>query len=40
MSGRGIAILDTLAEAWGMTRRPSGKAVWFEVSRSANGVAD
>lgn len=38
MSGRGIAILETLAEAWGMTRRPSGKAVWFEVTRSTNGM--
>ena len=32
-SGRGLAIVDTLATSWGTTVAPSrGKAVWFELS--------
>lgn len=30
-SGRGLVILDSLAARWGITERPSGKTVWFEV---------
>ena len=29
--GRGLRLLATLAQAWGIERRPVGKAVWFEV---------
>lgn len=28
-SGRGLRLLDALAHAWGVTRTPSGKRVWF-----------
>lgn len=31
-SGRGLALVDTLARRWGVDPEPSGKAVWFEVS--------
>lgn len=30
-SGRGLQILDALADRWGVARRPSGKRVWFEL---------
>jgi serine/threonine-protein kinase RsbW len=34
-SGRGLAIVDALAERWGAhTRRTGGKTVWFEVLRT------
>jgi DNA-binding NarL/FixJ family response regulator len=32
-SGRGLAILDSLAARWGVLPMPAGKAVWFEVPR-------
>jgi anti-sigma regulatory factor (Ser/Thr protein kinase) len=31
-SGRGLALVDTLARRWGIDPEPAGKAVWFEVS--------
>jgi len=31
-SGRGLALVDTLARRWGVDPHPPGKAVWFEVS--------
>lgn len=31
-SGRGLRIVDTLADRWGVDRKPAGKAVWFELS--------
>jgi anti-sigma regulatory factor (Ser/Thr protein kinase) len=32
LSGRGIALVDMLASAWGIERMPeTGKRVWFEV---------
>ena len=31
LSGRGLAILDTLASAWGVSDDAYGKVVWFEV---------
>jgi anti-sigma regulatory factor (Ser/Thr protein kinase) len=31
MTGRGLALVDELAARWGVTRRPDGKAVWFEL---------
>jgi CheY-like chemotaxis protein/anti-sigma regulatory factor (Ser/Thr protein kinase) len=30
-SGRGLAIVDALCECWGVSERPDGKSVWFEV---------
>jgi anti-sigma regulatory factor (Ser/Thr protein kinase) len=33
LSGRGIAIVDSLASGWGVTGlSPHGKTVWFEVA--------
>jgi CheY-like chemotaxis protein len=32
-SGRGMALIDRLASAWGVERRAGGKVVWFEVPR-------
>lgn len=29
--GRGMLIVDALASDWGVTDRPTGKIVWFEV---------
>jgi anti-sigma regulatory factor (Ser/Thr protein kinase) len=31
--GRGLAIVDTVAGAWGVDRTPSGKIVWAEFTR-------
>ncbi len=31
-SGRGLALVDTLSNAWGVTAVNSGKAVWFELA--------
>ena len=33
VSGRGIDVVETLAESWGVTPRRGGKAVWFELPR-------
>ena len=33
-SGRGLALVDNYASAWGTRRLANGKAVWFEVPRS------
>lgn len=30
--GRGLALLDALAQRWGTDARPDGKTVWFELS--------
>lgn len=30
-TGRGLHLLDELAEAWGAEARPRGKVVWFEL---------
>lgn len=34
-SGRGLQIVDALADSWGVAKKPdgNGKSVWFEVSR-------
>lgn len=32
-SGRGLAMVASLAREWGVTRRPEGKTVWVEVDR-------
>jgi DNA-binding NarL/FixJ family response regulator len=34
-SGRGLAIMDAMASAWGIDPLPDGKRVWFEVPRLA-----
>ena len=31
-SGRGLQLVQTLADAWGVDASPSGKVVWFELS--------
>lgn len=31
-TGRGLALLETLAAVWGVEARRPGKSVWFEVS--------
>lgn len=31
--GRGLAIVDAVADRWGTDRRRSGKIVWFEIDR-------
>ena len=36
-SGRGLALVDGLACAWGADRLPGGKRVWFELHRAAIG---
>ena len=33
-SGRGLFIVDALADAWGVEPRGAGKAVWFELART------
>ena len=33
-SGRGLAIVTTLAESWDWSPRPSGKVVWFALARA------
>ena len=33
-SGRGLALVDNFASAWGTRRLAHGKSVWFEVARS------
>lgn len=32
-SGRGMALVEMLATAWGVTQREVGKTIWFEVPR-------
>ncbi len=31
-SGRGLVLVATLADRWGVTPLPTGKCVWFELS--------
>ena len=38
--GRGIALLDMLATAWGVRQQPGGKGIWFEVDGPCGLVAD
>ena len=33
-SGRGLAIVTTLADSWDWSPRPTGKVVWFELART------
>jgi anti-sigma regulatory factor (Ser/Thr protein kinase) len=40
LTGRGLRIVDSLADSWGVTRASEGKAVWFEKSSDGvNGIA-
>jgi anti-sigma regulatory factor (Ser/Thr protein kinase) len=32
LDGRGLALVEALAEQWGVEDRPHGKAVWFDVA--------
>jgi hypothetical protein len=34
LGGRGLHIVDRLADVWGTVATPQWKAVWFELSRS------
>jgi hypothetical protein len=34
--GRGIDLLDLLAEAWGSTRTATGKTMWFQLPAKAS----
>ena len=36
VSGRGLALVEALATAWGVRMLPEGKAVWFEVPLAAD----
>lgn len=33
-SGRGLAVVETLADRWGVIPRVIGKSVWFEIKIS------
>ena len=32
LGGRGSGLIELLADAWGITGRPDGKTVWFELA--------
>ena len=32
-SGRGLALVDRIADSWGTTHHKLGKLVWFELRR-------
>lgn len=36
-TGRGLVLLEQLADAWGVEVRPGGKTVWFEVGTGSGG---
>ncbi len=38
-SGRGLVLIDALADLWGADRLPTGKCVWFELSVPARQSA-
>lgn len=38
MTGRGLAMVDALASAWGVDSHPAGKTVWFELGTAAAGA--
>lgn len=33
-TGRGLQIIDAMADRWGVLMQPSGKTVWFEMERA------
>ena len=37
--GRGLMLIDTLADAWGVASREHGKWVWFRVDRRVESYA-
>ena len=39
-SGRGLHLVDSIADAWGVEEEAGGKRVWFELDRSASGLMD
>ena len=39
-SGRGMMLIAALASAWGVDRRPDGKAVWFDLPISLRSGSD
>jgi serine phosphatase RsbU (regulator of sigma subunit)/anti-sigma regulatory factor (Ser/Thr protein kinase) len=39
-SGRGLMLMEMLADAWGVDPRGAGKAIWFELYEPASGGAD
>ncbi|MGA8209680.1 MAG: PAS domain S-box protein [Nocardioidaceae bacterium] len=36
-TGRGLMMLESLVDRWGVTRVPDGKSVWFEISGDPDG---
>lgn len=38
--GRGLELVDGLADRWGWQREGAGKRIWCEVDRAAGGVAE
>jgi anti-sigma regulatory factor (Ser/Thr protein kinase) len=39
-SGRGLHLVEALADAWGIEQRPDGKIVWAEVGRPPESPDD
>ncbi|WP_327368428.1 ATP-binding SpoIIE family protein phosphatase [Streptomyces sp. NBC_01217] len=39
-SGRGLVLLEVLADAWGVDPRGAGKSIWFELNESGTGPED
>jgi anti-sigma regulatory factor (Ser/Thr protein kinase) len=39
-SGRGLRIVETMADAWGFCPSPSGKTVWFTLARPGAGARE
>lgn len=37
-SGRGLALVEAMAKAWGIDRTDDGKVIWFEVDRPDAGI--
>jgi len=42
LSGRGLTIVDSMSDGWGVEQRPHGKSVWFQLNmrRVALGHVD
>ncbi|WP_367318286.1 ATP-binding protein [Streptomyces sp. HUAS ZL42] len=38
--GRGLALLDALADSWGSHQTPGGKSVWFELPLAPHAPAE
>ncbi len=38
-SGRGLLLMDQLADAWGVSPRGRGKSIWFELYESDASVS-